>query len=89
MAWGCEVPASSAVEDGVPDDEGNKVEYMSCPMLFVSDVIWEFIKLNRFIKPPTTERGFYNRRPRFANFQDYYESKVREYQEIKDMAKGV
>lgn len=65
------------------DDEGEKVEYLSCPLKFIPRCVDEFLEMRSYLeKYPHTAPAFRDQDPRYLAFDRYFTGKVNEYQRL-------
>jgi len=69
----------------IPDDEGETIEYFSCPMLFVPPSIWDFLEqLEYRDRFPHTAIPYHERDPRWVSAERYFLGKVAEFKKLVD-----
>lgn len=81
-AWGCDAPAQAAVQV-MEDDEGNEVEFMSCPLKFIPRCVNEFMEKRMYLeKYPHTAPAFDVEDSRYLAFDRYFTGKVNEFRSL-------
>jgi len=67
----------------IPDDEGNEIDYHSCPQLFIGSTIWDFMERLEYLdKYPHTAPAYDEQDARFASAKRYYLGKLNEYESL-------
>ena len=69
----------------IPDDEGNALEYMSCPLTFIPRSVHQFIEQRDWIeKYPHTAPRFEDVSERWRAMDRYYAGKFAEYRKLTE-----
>lgn len=73
----------------IPDDDGEQVEYFSCPLLWLNNApIMEFFEMRAYLeKHPHTAPPYLQRQPRYVAIEKYYTSVVADFEDLKRSAK--
>lgn len=72
------------------DDEGKKVEYFSCPLLFIPPVVHEFLAMREYLETyPHTAPSYRDQDPRYLAFDRYFTGKVNEFRTLMKTTGGV
>ena len=84
VLFGCTTKARRPeieIEDGV------EYHYHNCPLHFVSRNIWEFMKIYKYQKSYSSAimPSYKDVNPLFIRASNYYESKLAEYTQDKDL----
>lgn len=72
------------------DEDGGKVEYLSCPLKFITSNVNEFLEMRSYLeKYPHTAPAFRDQDPRYLAFDRYFTAKVAEFQAMLNHGRGV